>query len=68
MKEKTFFLIPGFRMQIKNKPFHWLVDYLEDKGIKVIKTPVRWNYKTLLKILKNLLIFITKTKVKKTMF
>lgn len=44
---KTFFLVPGFRMQIKDKPFKWLVNYLEEKGVRVVKTPVDWNYKTL---------------------
>ncbi len=44
---KTFFLIPGFKMQIRDKPYVWLVKYLEDQGIRVVKTLVVWNYRTL---------------------
>jgi len=34
-------------MQIKDKPFQWLVKFLENKKIKVIKTPIQWKNKTL---------------------
>ncbi len=41
--KKTFFLIPGFKMQIKNKTFDWVVTFLEGRGVRVIKTPVQWK-------------------------
>ncbi len=44
---KTFFIVPGFKMQAKDRPFKWLVQFLEEKGIRVVKVPVAWNYKTL---------------------
>lgn len=45
--DKTFFLIPGFRTQSTDKPFRWLVTYLENEGIRVVKTPIEWNHRTL---------------------
>lgn len=44
---KTFFILPGFRMQVTDKPYKWLIAYLENNGIRVLKVPVAWNNKTL---------------------
>lgn len=45
--EKAFFLLPGFHMQITDKPFLWLVDFLVRSGYRVFKVPIDWKYKTL---------------------
>jgi hypothetical protein len=45
--KKSFFILPGFRMQATDKPFAWLIDFLQKKKINVIKVPVKWNYHTL---------------------
>jgi pimeloyl-ACP methyl ester carboxylesterase len=46
---KTFFLIPGFKTQINAAEYKWLISYLQDKGIRVIKVPVNW-YRTNLSV------------------
>jgi pimeloyl-ACP methyl ester carboxylesterase len=46
---QTFFLIPGFKDQISNPSYKWLVVFLKDKGFRVIETPVTWAHKTLSK-------------------
>ena len=45
--KKTMFIIPGFKMSPHDKAFSWLVTFLENKGLRVIQTPVKWNYRTL---------------------
>ena len=45
--EKTFFIVPGFRMQVRDKDFRWLVDFLGHKNFRVIGVPVRWQRRTL---------------------
>ncbi len=45
--DKIFFIVPGFKTQAKNNSYKWLVKFLEDRGVGVIKTLVSWNYKTL---------------------
>lgn len=60
--DKTFFLIPGFGMQANHKSFRWLVAFLEEKGFKVVKTPVKWNYKTLSKNTLEFIDFFNKNK------
>jgi len=47
MNSKTFFLIPGFKMQIRDKSFGWLVKFLKDQGFRVVGVPVKWRYQTL---------------------
>jgi len=59
---KTFFILPGFGMQANHESFKWLVKFLEDKGFKVIKTPVNWNYKTLSKNALEFVDFFNKNK------
>ena len=59
---KTFFLIPGFGMQAKDNSYFWLVKYLEGKGMKVIKTPVKWNRKVLSQNAKEFVEFYNKNK------
>ncbi len=45
----SFFLVPGFKMQIGDASFSWLVDFLKKKGFNVISAPVHWNNRTLSK-------------------
>jgi esterase/lipase len=59
---KTFFIIPGFRMRAGHKSFKWLVASLKEKGFKVVKTPVDWNYKTLSKNTLEFINFFNKNK------
>ncbi len=61
---KTFFIVPGFREQAKDKQYKWLVEFLEDKGVRVIKTPVVWNYKTLSENSEEFISFFNKNKSK----
>ena len=63
-ENKTFFVIPGFKTQAKDRQYKWLVKFLEDKGIKVIKTPVFWNYKTLSENAEEFVSFFNKNKTK----
>lgn len=44
---KTFFIIPGFKMQAKDKSFSWLVKFLRSKDFDVVKVPVQWSRTTL---------------------
>lgn len=34
-------------MQAKDKPFSWLVKYLEAKGMRVVKVPINWKNRVL---------------------
>ncbi|MDB5265601.1 MAG: hypothetical protein JWM39_314 [Parcubacteria group bacterium] len=43
----AFFIIPGFKDQVKDTQYKWLVSHLKDKGVTVMQTPVEWNNKTL---------------------
>ncbi len=61
---KTFFIIPGFKTQAKDKSYKWLVTFLEDKGVMVTKTPILWNYKTLSKNAEEFVEFFNKHKTK----
>lgn len=47
--QKTFFILPGFRMQTTDKPFLWLKKFLKEKGFNVIGVPVAWNNSTITK-------------------
>lgn len=44
---KTFFILPGFKMQTKDKAYVWLINYLKSKKFKVIGVPVKWARNTL---------------------
>lgn len=44
--KKTFFLIPGFGMQISDNMYSWLVSFLEESNFKVIAVPVTWSRRT----------------------
>lgn len=44
---KTFFIVPGFRMKATDREYSWLVDFLKNKGFKVVAVPVHWNHKAL---------------------
>ncbi len=61
---KTFFIIPGFKTQVQDRTYTWLVKFLEDKGLKVIKTPVSWDYKTLSKNADEFVDFFNRHKTK----
>jgi pimeloyl-ACP methyl ester carboxylesterase len=45
--DKTFFIISGFKTQVTKSEYEWLITYLEGKGVRVIKVPVKWNRHTL---------------------
>jgi len=44
---KTFFIIPGFKSQVSDSDYTWLVTYLVKQGYVVKGVPVQWNYRTL---------------------
>jgi len=46
---KTIFLIPGFKTQITDKQYQWLILYLQSKSYVVKAVPITWNYKTVTK-------------------
>jgi len=43
---KTIFLIPGFKTQMPDSHYEWLVSYLQSKNYDVKSVPVIWNYRT----------------------
>jgi esterase/lipase len=43
---KTIFLIPGFKTQIADAQYQWLVSYLQSKKYVVKPVSITWNYKT----------------------
>jgi hypothetical protein len=43
ISDKTFFIIPGFKTQVTASEYKWLISYLEESGVRVIKVPVKWN-------------------------
>lgn len=45
--DKTFFIVPGFKTQVNSSEYKWLISYLEEKRIKVIKVPVQWDRRVL---------------------
>ena len=62
--QKTLFLLPGFGMNTKSKYFAWLVEYLENKKIRVIKVPVKWSFRTLSQNTADFITFYNKNKGK----
>ena len=47
LMSKTIFLIPGFKTQISDAQYLWLVSYLESKKYTVHAVPIHWNNQTL---------------------
>lgn len=47
INKKTIFLIPGFKQKATSRYFDWLVKFLEKKRFKVIRVPIKWDYKTM---------------------
>ncbi|MFA6254144.1 MAG: hypothetical protein WC640_02745 [Candidatus Paceibacterota bacterium] len=62
MIKKTIFLIPGFKMQITDKPYRWLVEYLKSKKFKVVKVPIKWQRTTLTQLAESFKKFYDKKK------
>jgi esterase/lipase len=56
--------LPGFTMQIKDKPFRWLVKFLKDKRFRVVPVSVDWKYKTLSQNAEEFIEFFNKNKGK----
>jgi len=44
---KTIFLIPGFKTQIADVTYRWLITYLESKNYIVYPVPITWSNKTI---------------------
>lgn len=61
---KTFFILPGFKMQATDQSFRWLITFLEQSRVKVIKVPIQWNYKTLSENATEFIEFFNKNKGK----
>jgi len=59
---KTIFLIPGFKTQIADAQYRWLVSYLQSKSYIVKAVPVTWNYKTVTENAEEFLEFYFKNK------
>jgi esterase/lipase len=43
---KTIFIIPGFKEQVTDTRYQWLISYLESKKFTVYGVPITWNNKT----------------------
>jgi esterase/lipase len=43
---KTIFLIPGFKTQIADARYQWLVSYVKSKDYVVYPVPIVWNNRT----------------------
>jgi pimeloyl-ACP methyl ester carboxylesterase len=43
---KTFFIIPGFKSQVTDDDYIWLVAYLKKQGYAVLGVPIQWNFRT----------------------
>jgi len=43
---KTIFLIPGFKTQISDIRYHWLILYLQSKKYEVQPVPITWKNQT----------------------
>jgi len=54
---KTFFIIPGFKTQANDSQYQWLISYVKNRGWKIVKVPVVWNYNTLSTNAKNFIDF-----------
>lgn len=59
---KTFFILPGFKMQVKDKPYIWLINFLKSKGFKVVGVPVKWERTTLTQNANDFINFFNKNK------
>lgn len=46
-KDRTFFLLPGFKTQIKDQSYKRLVAFLRGKGLVVVPVPIHWQNRTL---------------------
>jgi pimeloyl-ACP methyl ester carboxylesterase len=40
---KTFFIIPGFGQQAKDKAYNWLTSFLRSSGFNVVHVPIHWE-------------------------
>ena len=59
---KTIFLIPGFKTQMTNPRYRWLVAYLQNKRYDVQLVPITWNYRTVTQNAEEFLNFYNKNK------
>jgi len=62
MIQKTFFIVPGFRMQPKSTAFSWLVKCLKTMDFLVYEVPIHWKNRTLTQNTQELINFYTKNK------
>lgn len=61
---KTIFLIPGFKTQISDAMYQWLIRYLKSNGYVVYPVPVTWNNRTITQNAKDFLDFFEARKTK----
>lgn len=61
-KDKIFFLIPGFKEQISDNQYRWLVNYIKVAGWTVVKVPVVWDYSTVSKNADDFISFFNENK------
>lgn len=59
----TFFIVPGFKQQVTDKSYAWLVIFLKKQGFNVVGIPMNWNSKTMKDYIKQ---FIATYSEKKT--
>ena len=59
---KTIFLIPGFKEQITDTRYQWLVSYLKSKNFEVQLVPITWNHRTVTQNAQEFLNFFQKNK------
>lgn len=43
--KKSIFIIPGFREQVSDSQYQWMIKYYREKGYVVQKVPINWNYR-----------------------
>lgn len=46
-KKATFFIVPGFKQQVTDKCYAWLVKYLKKQDFNVIGVPINWDHRTM---------------------
>jgi esterase/lipase len=46
-KKATFFIIPGFKQQVTDKCYAWLVKYLKKQDFNVVGVPINWDHRTM---------------------
>lgn len=61
---KTIFLIPGFRTQMSDNHYQWLISYLQSENYIVQVVPITWNKRTVTQNAQEFLTFYESKKTK----